>query len=412
MTSSDFLVIGGGVVGLSIARELKREFSDAAVTLIEKEPALGLHASGRNSGVLHAGFYYTPDSLKARFTKLGNRMLTDYCEARGIGLNKCGKLVVARDERDHAGLDVLFTRGRQNGIDVREVDEAEARSIEPRAKTYGRALYSPTTSSVNPRDVIDAMHRDAVNEGVQVELGVRFIARAAGGVLTSAGMRPAGYVVNAAGLYADRVGRAFGFSRHYRVLPFKGLYLYSDETRDPVRVHIYPVPDLRNPFLGVHFTVAFDGAVKIGPTAIPAFWRENYRALDNFRPTEFLDIVARQLRLLWSADFDFRRLAFKEMRKHARSVMTAEARHLAHGVEARHYRRWGKPGLRAQLIDIRTHRLEMDFVVEGDERSFHVLNAVSPAFTCSMPFAQHVCVQIRDKLRGQRREQEQAARGS
>lgn len=117
MTSSDFLVIGGGVVGPSIARELGREFADSAVTLIEKEPQLGLHASGRNSGVLHAGLYYTPDSLKARFTKVGNRMLTEYCEARGIRLNKCGKLVVANDESDHAGPDVLLTRGRQNGIE-------------------------------------------------------------------------------------------------------------------------------------------------------------------------------------------------------------------------------------------------------------------------------------------------------
>lgn len=398
MASSDFLIIGGGVVGLTTARELKREFADAAVTLIEKEPELGLHASGRNSGVLHAGFYYTPDSLKARFTKIGNHMLTEYCDARGIRVNKCGKLVITKDESEHAGLDVLLARGRQNGIEVKEVDEAEARSIEPRAKTCGRALYSPTTSSVNPRQVIDAMRQDALTEGIRIETGVRFIERAADGVLTSAGKRVAGYIINAAGLHADRVARAFGFSQHYQILPFKGLYLYSDEAVNPVRVHIYPVPDLRNPFLGVHFTVAYDGGVKIGPTAIPAFWRENYNAFENFHARDFIEIITRQTRLLWSADFDFKRLAFKELRKHARSVMVSEARQLAHGVDVQHYRRWGKPGLRAQLVDTRTHRLEMDFVVEGDARSLHLLNAVSPAFTCSMPFAQHVVQQVRAKV--------------
>lgn len=394
MSVSDFLVIGGGVIGLSVARELKRRYTDSRVTLLEKEATTGEHASGRNSGVLHAGFYYTPDSLKARFTRVGNAALTAYCEERRLPINKCGKLVVARDASELPALDELLRRGRINGIPLEAIDARQAEAIEPRARTFERALFSPTTASVDPVRVVQAMTDDARAEGIELMTGVRFLRRDGSAVVTDRGRIEAGYVVNAAGLYADRIARAFGFSRRYRILPFKGLYLYSDEPVGAIRTHIYPVPDLRNPFLGVHFTVAVDGRIKIGPTAIPAFWRENYCGWQGFQAGELWDILRRQARLLWSSNFDFKRLAVEEMRKHSRARMVALARDMATGVDRRHYRRWGKPGIRAQLLDIEQHRLEMDFVIEGDARSLHILNAVSPAFTCSLPFAAHVCDEI------------------
>lgn len=390
MKQPDFLVIGGGVIGICIGRELKRRFKDCRVTLIEKEDDVGRHASGRNSGVLHAGFYYTPDSLKARFTRDGNRALAEYCEARKIAINRCGKLVVASSDGEHAQLDELLARGRKNGIELHEVTEAEARAIEPRARTAQRAIFSPTTASVDPVHVVQAMKNDALAEGVDMRFGARFMGRTTDGVMTSAGKIDAGYVVNAAGLYADSIARQYGFSQSYRILPFKGLYLYSDEPPGAIRTNIYPVPDLRNPFLGVHFTVAANGAIKIGPTAIPAFWREHYRGLDNFRMTEMTDIMWRQMRLFWSSGFDFRRLALEEFMKYSRRRMVSLAQTLARGVTETQYRRWGKPGIRAQLMNIVNNKLEMDFVIEGDSRSLHVLNAVSPAFTCSIPFASYV----------------------
>ncbi|MGH7504143.1 MAG: FAD-dependent oxidoreductase, partial [Longimicrobiales bacterium] len=152
-TSTDFLVIGGGIVGLALALEARRRHPAAGVTLIEKEAACGSHASGRNSGVLHAGFYYTPDSLKARFTRDGNRRLAAYCTERGLRLRRCGKLVVARDARDHEGLDELLRRGRANGVELHDISAAEAREIEPRARTLERALFSPATASVDPAEV-------------------------------------------------------------------------------------------------------------------------------------------------------------------------------------------------------------------------------------------------------------------
>lgn len=394
MQTCDFLVIGGGVIGLSIARELKARHNDARITLIEKEPSCGAHASGRNSGVLHAGFYYSPDSLKAKFTRLGNERLTGYCERNNIPLNRCGKLVVARDAGDLPSLDELVKRGRANGIEIQELTEAEAKRIEPRVKTFHRALFSPRTSTVNPQLVVDAMQRDAIREGIEIRLGTAYMRREDTGVGTTAGAIAAGYVVNAAGLYADKIALDYGFSQNYRILPFKGLYLYSNEPPGAIRTNIYPVPDLRNPFLGVHFTITADGNAKIGPTAIPAFWRENYEGLANFSLRELMEVAGRGLGLLANAQFDYQRLAMEEISKYSRSKMVALASALAEGVHEANYLKWGRPGIRAQLLDIAKRKLEMDFVLEGDHRSMHVLNAVSPAFTCALPFAGHVCDQI------------------
>lgn len=398
MIITDFLVVGGGIVGINIARELKRLYSDSRVILIEKEKECGLHASGRNSGVLHAGFYYSPDSLKAKFTRLGNKMLTEYCESRNIAINKCGKLVVAKNKRDHLFFDELLKRGRDNEIELQEITEDEAKLIEPRVKTHERAIFSPTTATVDIVEVLQTMKNDAVQEGVEVHCGVSFIKRRKKDIMTSTGIYQTGYFVNAAGLYADRIALGFGFSERYRILPFKGLYLYSDEPADSIRTNIYPVPDLRNPFLGVHVTITVDGKIKIGPTAIPAFWREHYNALENFKYTELLDIVMREVSLFTSANFDFKRLAFEEMRKYSRARMVSLASSLVKNGKKDNYKKWGKPGIRAQLLDIKEKKLEMDFVIEGDNKSMHILNAVSPAFTCSIPFSKYVCREIQSHL--------------
>ncbi|MBI3356347.1 MAG: L-2-hydroxyglutarate oxidase [Nitrospirae bacterium] len=399
MATCDFLVIGGGVIGLSIARELRRRQPNASIILIEKESSCGTHASGRNSGVLHAGFYYSPDSLKAKFTRLGNEQLTAYCEEKRIPLNKCGKLVVAKDAGDLKSLDELIRRGHANGIELHELTDIEARKIEPRVKTYQRALFSPHTSTVNPLHVVDAMQQDAIREGVQLHFGTAYVGREGRQLRTNQDRIEAGYVVNAAGLYADKIAMDYGFSEKYRILPFKGLYLYSNEPPGSIRTNIYPVPDLKNPFLGIHFTITADGKAKIGPTAIPAFWRENYGGFSNFNMGELIEVAGRGLGLLTGAQFDYRRLAVEEISKYSRSKMVSLASVLAENVDERNYQKWGRPGIRAQLLDITKRKLEMDFVLEGDGHSMHVLNTVSPGFTCSLPFSRYVCDYIEQAAR-------------
>jgi len=359
----DFVVIGGGIVGLSVARELRRRDAGARIVVLEKEPRVGVHASGRNSGVLHAGFYYSPDSLKARFTRIGNERLTEYCLDRGLPIRRCGKLVIARNEAELPQLDELARRGVANGVTLQRISAQEAREIEPRARVFERAIWSPATSTVDPLAVMDSLLRDARDERIDVRLGERW----------TPAFR-AGFAINAAGLEAASIARTFGFARSYRILPFRGTYLYSNEPPGAMRTHLYPVPDPRFPFLGVHFTVTVDGSLKIGPTARPSI---------------------RHGAMLLLRNPDIRRHALEEIRKSSRRHIVGLAATLAENVRVADYTRWGHPGVRAQLYDVRRGALEMDFVIEGDARSLHILNAVSPGFTCAFPFAEYVVDHIR-----------------
>jgi len=397
--TSDFLVIGGGVIGVNLALESKRRFPDAQVTTIEKEARYGDHASGRNSGVLHAGFYYTANSLKARLTRDGNRRLTEFCAENKLGINRCGKLVVAKNADELPVLDELLSRAQVNGVELHKITETEAREIEPRVCTHQYALFSPTTASVDPRELMDAFVSKAKQVGIRMLNSTEYLGMKDGVVRTTKGDISAGYVINAAGLYADKIAKDYGFSQHYRILPFKGLYLYASDTAKPLNTNIYPVPDLRNPFLGVHHTVTLRGHTKIGPTAIPCFWREQYKGFENFRLGELMEVLGREAELFIRNDFEFRKLAWNEMQKMYRPHLVALAAEMVSDVRSEYYTRWGEPGIRAQLLDTRSRKLEMDFRLEGDSKSFHILNAVSPAFTCAMSFSEYAFQQICELIR-------------
>ena len=218
-TVGDFIIVGAGIIGLNIARELKRRYSDCRIIILEKEEREGKHASGRNSGVLHAGFYYTKDSLKAKFTKLGNAALTNYCLEKKIPINRCGKLVVARDAQDLKGLHELLQRGKQNDIFLNLISAKEALEIEPRIKTFEQALFSPTTSSVDPKIVLKHMVKDAEQEGISIHFGTQYINHKNNLLKTNKGFYSCGYLVNTAGLYADKIAKDFSFSKDFSILP-------------------------------------------------------------------------------------------------------------------------------------------------------------------------------------------------
>jgi len=385
----DFLIIGAGIIGLAMARELKSRLPAADILVIDKEADVAYHGSGRNSGVLHAGFYYSADSLKARFTRDGNRLMTAYVKERGLSINQCHKVVVASDEGEIEGVQELQRRGERNGVDVRIIDEQELAEIDPNAKTTGIALYSPTTATVDPGQVCHALKEDLEAVGVRFLFGQGYYRREGrNAIVTTGGMvLEAGLVINAAGLYADTVARDYGFSQNYTIIPFKGIYLKYTGTDKPIRTNIYPVPNLKNPFLGVHYTVTVDGTIKIGPTAIPAFWRQNYVGLENFSLGELFEIIGWESRLFLGDNFGFRSLALSELKKYDRSYFTGLAVKMVKQIDTSGFNQWSKPGIRAQLLNTTTKELVQDFVVEGDSRSVHLLNAVSPAFTCSFPFA-------------------------
>jgi len=382
------LIVGGGVIGLAIAYELNRRFPEMKITILEKEKVVGEHASGRNSGVLHAGFYYSKGSLKAKLTVNGNRLLREYCLDRGVALNDCGKVVVTKNENELEMLHELKSRGDKNGVDLTLIDEKELAEIEPNAKTYRQALWSPTTSSVMPLDVVNQLAKDlSQKKSVEILCGQKFLTRvSASKIKTSKGEIEFKHLVNSAGLYADKVAHQFGVGLNYRLIPFKGLYMeYADSTL--IKRHIYPVPNPLNPFLGVHFTVTGRGKIKIGPTAIPAIWRENYKGFSNFSLPELCEVLSTQAQLFFSSDSLFRNTAIDEIKKYGRAYFTSLASTLVKEIDNSKYGDFLKPGIRAQLVDMNSKKLDMDFVVEEGEKSTHILNAVSPAFTCSFSFS-------------------------
>jgi (S)-2-hydroxyglutarate dehydrogenase len=389
---SDYLIIGAGIIGLSIARELITRFPAAKITILEKEPDVALHSSGRNSGVLHAGFYYTADSLKAKFTRDGNRQMREYCYANGLQINETKKVVVAKDESELPALFELEKRGKTNGVEVKIIDEKELKDIDPFVKTFKHALWSPNTATVDPVEVNQAIKDELKQKDVEFFFGEGYKGRIDGNKVktTKGNIFSAVKLINAAGLYADRVAKDFGYSKKYTVIPFKGIYLKYTGTKNPVRTNVYPVPNLRNPFLGVHYTVTVDDHVKIGPTSVPAFWRENYKGMQGFRPGEMSSILTREAKLFLKNSFGFRSLAIDEVKKYNRRYFTGLAASMVRTLDSKGFTEWGRPGIRAQLLDVTTDELVMDFIIEGDSDSIHVLNAVSPAFTCSFPFASHV----------------------
>ena len=390
MKKYDFIIIGSGIIGLTIALAIKGRKPEARILILDKESGEAQHASGRNSGVLHSGFYYTADSLKAKFTVDGSRAMKAYVKAKGLTINQCGKLVVAQNAYELGQLDELLRRGQRNGSKVLLVDESQVFDIDPNVKTYKRALYSPDTASIDPKEVCAAIKDDLIKLGVEFSYNTKYLGHSIDIVQTNQGDFEGDKIINCAGLYADKIARDFGFGLKYTMIPFKGLYLKYTKNKSDVNINIYPVPNLKNPFLGVHYTKTVTGDIKIGPTAIPAFWRENYDFKNNFSFDEMAEVMFYESKLYLTNAFNFRSLAHEEMHKYNKNYFISLAQSMVKYIDPKGFTEWTKPGIRAQLLDKQTLSLVQDFVVEGDNKSVHVLNAVSPAFTCSFPFSQYV----------------------
>jgi (S)-2-hydroxyglutarate dehydrogenase len=394
---TEILICGAGIIGLSIGVEILRQKPDTTVMIIDKEETIGAHASTRNSGVIHAGFYYSPDSLKAKLTRDGNSLMKAYCKAEKIEVNHCGKVVVARNEDEDSRLDELFQRSEINGVEVYEVDTHELSRIEPAATTMRRALWSPTTSVVDPKMVLERLASEFTRLGGELRLKCAALSSEDDFLVTSEGGIRYGHFINCAGLYADQIAKWFNLAQDYEMLPFKGLYLYMPEMKGKIRRHIYPVPDLRNPFLGVHLTVSISGDVKVGPTAIPAISRENYSLLGGIRFKEAIETTKTLLRFFKSPNHEAGSLARQELPKYSPKVMLRQASTLAPSISSVKISYRGKPGIRAQLYDRANERLEMDFVIQEQSKSTHLLNSVSPAFTTSLATARHIVNRLINK---------------
>jgi L-2-hydroxyglutarate oxidase LhgO len=384
----DTVVVGGGILGLATARELLTRRPETRLLLLEQEGELARHQSGHNSGVVHAGLYYAPGSAKARLCREGKVLLERYCAERGIPVDHVGKLVVALTDDELPRFANLETRARENGVEGLEVVGPERiREIEPHAAGI-QALWSPRTAIVDFRRVALAYADDVRATGGLIETSRRVtgLAERAGEVrvATSSGEVAARQVVACAGLWADRVAASTGDPVKERIVPFRGdYYTLTPDAARLVRGLIYPVPDPRFPFLGVHFTRRIDGAVWAGPNAVLALARTGYRRRDlNVR--DLADI----LRFA-----GFRKLA----RRYWRTGLAEQWRDLSKGAFAAELRRYlpelradqlvfGPSGVRAQALDP-DGTLVDDFRIGGSGRIVHVRNAPSPAATSSLAIA-------------------------
>jgi len=390
----DYLVIGAGVVGLTLALEIKRRQPAARVVVLEKEREPGRHSSGRNSGVLHSGIYYPPASIKAQVCGQGAREMAAYCKERGLPLNPIGKILVPVNDGDAAQLDMLEERGPLNGVAVRRLDRAELSRLEPEAgSATGEALLVAQTSVVSSQAVLASIVEDVRRAGIEIrcDAAVKSVDASARTVVWGSTAIAFGHVFNTAGLHADTVAHRFGVGRDYTLLPFKGLYWKLDPAAGIAINHlIYPVPDLRVPFLGVHTTTAIDGTVYIGPTSVPGFGRENYHGLDDVRPRELVRILGHLANQYLAGRNGFRRLAWQEGRRYFKPWFADAARKILPRLRPEHLLPCDKVGIRAQMLDKRNGELVTDFLVEAGPHSTHVLNAISPAFTSAFPLARRL----------------------
>ena len=371
----DLAVVGGGILGLAVARELSARRPDASLTVLERAAEVGTLQTAHNSGVIHAGIYYAPGSLKARLCVSGARELYGYCEQRGIPHERCGKLLVARSDAELAGLDELERRGRANGVaGLRRLAAGELRELEPHVRGVA-GLYSPDTGVVDFQAVARSLAADLEARGVRIatSCGVESVTQRPGRIALghSQGETRAGFAVFCAGAASDRLAVAAGASPEPRIVPFRGSYLYLRPDRSHlVKGLIYPVPDPALPFLGVHLSRHVDGRVSLGPSAL--LWPRG--AGDLLWPG-----TVRMGRRWW-------RVGVNELRwSLSRRRFAAAAAEYVPELRPRDFR-GGFAGVRAQAVG-RDGRLLDDFVVSQSERALHVRNAPSPAATSSLALA-------------------------
>ena len=389
----DQIIIGAGIVGISLGLALLERDPSRKVLIIDKEGKPGIHASGRNSGVLHAGFYYSPDSLKAKFCRLGNLELRKFCKENNLQILETGKVVVCQDKQDVARLEELYRRGVANEVNIEILDSKDLEKIEPAAQTVDKFIWSPTTAVGNPEGVINKLAEKFTQSGggfsfhtqVQLieknnEVLVKF----------KTGIYSAKSIINSAGAYAADLAKQVNVGTEYVCLPFLGAYKKSKLLSVNPKRLVYPVPNPVNPFLGVHTTITLNNEIKIGPTAFPVIGKEQYKLTDGFNLKELAEFFTSTTALVKSDSVGLIGLAKEEALKLFKKPLLNRTRKLSNSLDSN--TNWVKypSGIRAQIINTETKAIEMDYIVESDKNVVHILNAVSPGWTSAIPFAHWV----------------------
>ncbi|MBY7876927.1 L-2-hydroxyglutarate oxidase [Vibrio fluvialis] len=400
-THFDYVIVGGGIVGVSTAWQLKQQYPDKSILLVEKEAGFSRHQTGHNSGVIHAGVYYAPGSLKADFCKRGVERTLSFCAKHDIPVENCGKILVATNEVEFERMQALFERCLQNELDVELLDAAQLKLAEPNITGLG-AIYVKATSIVNYRLVTEKMAEEFKALGGEVCLSTEVVGLNETEQEISVQCRYKGspitfhsqFLVSCSGLMADRMTRMLGLATDFQIIPYRGEYYRLAPKHNQVVKHlIYPIPDPELPFLGVHLTRMIDGSVTVGPNAVQGFKREGYGKVnisvrdvwEMLRFSGFWKVTAKNLKTglvemknsLWKPGY------LQLVRKYCPSIELADLQPYP-------------AGIRAQAV-LSDGTLVHDFLFAESPRSLHVCNAPSPAATSAMPIGEYICQKIADK---------------
>ncbi|CAH7075917.1 L-2-hydroxyglutarate dehydrogenase [Vibrio chagasii] len=397
----DYIIVGGGIVGVSTAWQLQQAHPDKSILLVEKEHGFAQHQTGHNSGVIHAGVYYAPGSLKADFCKRGVERTIAFCRQHDIPVENCGKLLVATNEQEVERMNALYQRCHDNDIDVDLLDQAQLKLAEPNITGLG-AIYVKTTSIVDYKKVTEVMAQEFVEAGGKLSLGtevimadeqedeVQLTCKVDGQTL----QLNSRFLITCSGLMADRMTKMLGIETDFQIVPYRGEYYQLDPKHNQVVSHlIYPIPDPELPFLGVHLTRMIDGSVTVGPNAVQGWKREGYGKL-NFSVkdtlqmlsfTGFWKVTAKHLKtgLVEFKNSWWKPGYLKLVNKYCPSITVSDF----------------KPypaGIRAQAV-LKDGTLVHDFLFAESPRSLHVCNAPSPAATSAMPIGEYICGKIMRK---------------
>ena len=392
----DFVIIGGGIVGLSTAMTLGKTYPKAKIAVLEKESRWAFHQTGHNSGVIHSGVYYKPGGFKAKFCRAGNRSMVQFCQQHDIDYDICGKIIVAVEESELPQLENIYQRGLKNGLKVRKITASEVKEIEPHVRCLA-ALHVPSTGIVNYQQV-SQKYADLIRlQGGELYLNTKVVKIVSSSNLeileTTQGVFSSRFIINCAGLYSDRLAKLGRAKPEAKIVPFRGEYYeLKPEKRSLVNTLIYPVPNPNFPFLGVHFTKMIDGSVHAGPNAVLSLKREGYQKTD-FNLRDFAEVMTYPG--FWRLAAKHRDDGIQEIiRSLSKAAFTRSLQRLIPAVQAEDLVPT-HAGVRAQALR-NDGRLVDDFSIVADRNSIHVCNAPSPAATSSLEIGRAIVERISD----------------
>ena len=388
----DFAIIGSGIIGLTLAFKLKQKFNNSKITIFEKEPNSTSHGSGRNSGVLHSGIYYEPGSLRANLCVTGAKELKEYIKSENLWINECGKLLLPTSEYSYSNLENLFNRAKKNGVEINKIKNEEIKRIEPNTNCqFEYGLHVPFTSVADPKEVSKSLIENLRKMNVEINYNSKILKINEQKLFTQNNTVEAGHIFNCAGLFADEIAKNSNLEFRYSFLPFKGKYWKIKNKNFKLNHLVYPIPDLRYPFLGLHSSHNRHGDFYIGPSSTPVFGREQYNGILGDNLKESIGLIFNFSKKIIFNENKLRTLALQELSLLTKRGFFDQIKKMFNNINPDDLELSDqKVGIRSQIFDPQSKNLVNDFVVINQKNATHVLNAISPAWSASFAFADHL----------------------